>query len=411
MRILLPEYLLPRREDRPALARRWSIEDNDIVSDNPLYHGGTWVELDIDLRPVDGFRVNFDLVAEHRGISYGVHDTHNMIVYPRYLFALDSAVRLGQEQLRFGVAVGNYENLQLQEGLTMYNLAMQGSRWYLGWRNVQLTFTKIGDLLNGIGLNINDVDDFSLSVNNISISEKLQLDVTASIYNYISFFPTSDDASLSDNGSTLALGLDLDERMRLYAQAALRWVEFGSVPASERLAWLLGFSQTLRADDLEAAAKIEWRSYGHLFNQGYVDHRVMLRSDERSVYANTIGGNLYPLEAYKAPFSQWAVYTEYQDAKSVNAAVAQLTARYRLYDEIFAALNLDLNLVNADGEELFWYPFFEAGFDWRLLPGSGVRLIYSNRAMNLDKHYPTLYLYDGAVLELNAYFDLSLNAD
>jgi len=48
--------------------------------------------------------------------------------------------------------------------------------------------------------------------------------------------------------------------------------------------------------------------------------------------------------------------------------------------------------MDVSNEEPFLYPFYNLGLGWSPVRGTTIALSHTNRAMNLDKHYPTLYL-------------------
>ena len=99
------------------------------------------------------------IIAEHRGSSYGVYSARNIVVYPRLQFQFDTAARIFGERIEFHDAIGNFTNLRQIEGLLMYNVDGKGLQTSVGWHDLHLNLYKLGDMLNGIGLNTNDAND------------------------------------------------------------------------------------------------------------------------------------------------------------------------------------------------------------------------------------------------------------
>ncbi len=103
--------------------------------------------------------------------------------------------------------------------------------------------------------------------------------------------------------------------------------------------------------------------------------------------------------------SQWAVFTDYQRL-NVAGLTFYVDLTVPIYRGIFFKGLLDWNRIAAQGQEPFVYPFYCGGFGWQ--PFAGVSLLYSltNRTMNLDRAYPTLYLYEFPTSEMRLSWDL-----
>ncbi|HEX7846226.1 MAG TPA: hypothetical protein VF476_10545, partial [Chitinophagaceae bacterium] len=126
-------------------------------------------------------------------------------------------------------------------------------------------------------------------------------------------------------------------------------------------------------------------------------------ANEIEMYANTTGKYLYPLRKFDTPFSQWAVFTEYS---GYNLWALSCTGQleYSLDKKFSLMLDYDLNAITAKldkgfginpGEERrssFIYPFFKSGFRYSPIREFYFSVYVTNKAMNLDIGYPTLYL-------------------
>jgi hypothetical protein len=383
------------------------------VSDNPLFHGAAYFDFKLNFSGY-GFTIGTDIFAEHRGISYGVFNTRNMILFPKFRMAFDSSFKLFGEKFEAAVFVGNHENLRLYEGLSLYNMECQGSVFYLKWRNFKLSRIKIGDLEYCIGLGINDVDDFILSAENLCIWNDWKLDIKAGISQYLfsyafSSFIYPDNETGSQN---LSFALHNDN-FRIYSQLGIRGSN-SNIDFKWRSAFLAGAKYKYESENLRLDLTGEYRYYGYYFNQNLYSKNVHYReivssgsNDYISGYANTIGTNLYPLFSLNAPFSQWAVYTEYQN-KNVMALVFQLNGTYKFYDNFVFKANLDYNYIRASYEDGFLYPFYNIGIGYEPIKDNYILVSSTNKAMNLDKSYPTFYLYKvpRIMLTFNFNFDL-----
>lgn len=402
--VYLPDYLEVRREDQPNLRRNWDLFGTG-VTDNPLFHGAAWMEVGGTFSPFGGLAADLALYAEHRGISYGVNSRDAIFVVPRYKLRLDSNYHVFNEKIDLGIHVGDTRNARLHEGLIIENIDVQGSHFYLGYGKLRLEYTKIGDLLNQIGLNINDLDDFSLYWRDQELfSPRWRLDLALS-RTFIDPFFTSTDITdaLYGNHVSFAASVTFDSTQRVYAQAARRFSKRDEHSHGELMAFVLGLNSRIESGPLRAAATLEWRRYGALFNSGYYNRNVYFREETGGNYNNTQGDNVYPLEAFDRGFSQWAVYTELRNEAVVEAFILRSDIRLNFYRDFYAGLQLDLNFIDNDIAGPANYTFQTWTLGWEPRPGNSLQMGLTNKTMNLDKHYPTFYEFaQGFALELRA---------
>jgi hypothetical protein len=348
------------------------------VSDNPLYHGATFANLAASIEIIGGIVLEGEVVGEHRGISYGVYAVDEMIVFPRVRLAFDTTFTLFSQPFRAIARVGNFSGDRWGEGLTFYNMDWQGSDLELGWRWLRIWRKHIGDAAYGIGLAIDDATDFGIGVLDLPLADSLFVDAQASMIDYHSY---------GDEGTTGSIGLRYGSSARAYAQYESRAPLLFASSTGDHSAFLVGIDGELRVGDLSIRGRAEWRHYGASFNA--------MRSSESARYrtqSSTIGEFLYPLDYLERPFSQWAVFTEYQGL-DVEGQTLQLDARYRLPFGFVAVAKLDWNNIAPAGAEEFMYDFYDIGLGWEPIEGSSIIVSRTNRAMNLDLHYPTYYLY------------------
>ena len=187
----------------------------------------------------------------------------------------------------------------------------------------------------------------------------------------------------------------------MHASGVAAYVEYGirNIDGPEKTAFLAGVSYGLNASCISLNAHAEYRYYGALFNSGFYEPGGI--SGKYSLGSKF----LYPIELYDRPFSQWAVFTDYQGL-NVSGLTFYADLKVPIYSGLFFKGLLDLNQIRAQGQTPFVYPFYVWGFGWQ--PFAGVSLLYSftNRTMNLDRSYPTLYLYKSPTSEMRMMWDL-----
>ncbi|HSG27341.1 MAG TPA: hypothetical protein VLA34_02585 [Candidatus Krumholzibacterium sp.] len=397
LKVKIPDYLI---RDLESGNKGWLLDlDEGTISDNPLLHGAMYGRFSVSAGK-DGVSLATEIIAEHRGASYGVYSSENTIVIPRFLAAIDTSFGDRFGGLRFGILAGNLDDFVMGEGLTIYNIDVQGAAIYLGAGKARVTYTQIADLSAGIGLGIGDLYDLSLSVRDITLPLSLSLKAEAGYFSC--YIDRAVDDELPDRGLNLSASIEHDSSFRLYTPAGIRDAGEEVEQDSRSMAHLVGAGYRLERGRLSAGLVAERRYYGRYFNLGYKsgDSSFMYRTGDGS----TIGSHLYPLTSYLRPLSQWAVYTEYQ-GRDVLSWIFRCDAKYRLVKGLDARMVLDLNHIDVSNEDSFVYPFYDAGIIWEPTEGFTFGLSHTNRGMNLDMHYPTLYLLEPGT------FMITLNAD
>lgn len=356
------------------------------VSDNPLYHGGTFAKLGALVTFIDGVTLDAEIVAEHRGISYGVYATDEMIIFPRMLLGLDTTfTAITGDPVRVIARVGNFTDLRWYEGLQYYNMDGQGSDIEIGWSWLRLWRRQIGDAVYGLGLGIGDVAEFGAGLLDVPLSDSLTADLSIGHTIYAGT-PYRDD-----EGFNYSLGLEWGSIGRLYGEIGTRNLSFGALSGNES-AFLLGLDGRYALGPVDIAGRAEWREYGRGFNEGRTSH-ARFRSP-----GSTIGDFLYPLDYLERPFSQWAVYTEYQS--DITAFTLQLDTRVHLPYGFLLRAVLDFNEIQGGDWPVDSYDFFDIGLGWEPVRGLSIIASRTNRAMNLDRSYPTYYMYTTPVQAL-----------
>jgi hypothetical protein len=369
------------------------------ATDNPLYHGASYIDIDTRFDVLPGFKVQANLVAEHRGMSYGVYDSRNMIVYPRIHLSADTAIHPFGERIQLHASTGHISDGSLYEGLTIYNLDWQGSNFWIKWKYFKLEYHKIGDLEAWIGLDAGDADDLIISAEEIPIAGGWKADLRAGRYRYttweVAILPTENN--VSEEGGTVSLGIYPSEDYRLYAQYGSRDEGYSRASASCRSAYLVGASGNQSIGKLDLRTRAEYRHYGSTFNQGYIDRLRGVPKYRDGI--STIGDYLYPLSHFSRPFSQWAVFTDYQN-QYIDGLSLYLKAIYKLPYDVVLYGEIDLNQMFPETAEKFLWAFYDVGIGWSPRKGLLLRWTYSNKGMNLDRHFLMFYMYQDPAMNL-----------
>jgi hypothetical protein len=393
-RLRMPAYMKSERYDAP-MAAYYSALKTDDLTDNPLLHGAMYSHMALDARSA-GLRLSCKLIAEHRGTSFGTYATKNVVVMPTFLVSVDTSFVIGGETFQADIEGGNFDDYKLFEGLTIYNMDVQGYHIHLKWRLLKLSVDHISDLGVGIGLGIDDEADYAVSAEDVSLGGRLKLDASAGYFEYLG---SSDAVSgLRRNGMNVSAALRWSDWIRFYTQVGIRGADDPSLGGLERCADLIGLAyRDELKEKLDLGLTAEYRYYGRYFNKGHTyDGTCFLYrgfdgyGSECSSW-NTVGAHLYPLHVFFRPFSQWAVYADYE-GRDVQSLIFRADASYKLPGNCTLACNLDFNYLDVSNEDPFLYPFYDLGFAWAPAPGTTISISHTNRAMNLDKHYPTLYL-------------------
>jgi len=393
--VILPEALNIRRPNEPALQQKWELFGDDLT-DNPLRHGASYINLTAEAG-YHGISAKTSIFAEHRGASYGPLTLKDIVLFPKFFFAFDTSFNIFDEKFSLGVSIGNYDNINLYEGLNLYNLDVQGDNWYIKWRYLKFEYNKIADLLYGIGLNMDDANDYIFSLENIEFADNFFVTLKYGFYSYNAYPITFDDNN--NEGNTFSASISYKDLIRLYLQYGNRNNDNTDFTSGESGAFLGGLNVKYTDNIFNIFAKAEYRSYGKFYNLYYYNQNIYFRDSSRRTYSNNVGPELYPLYYYDRKFSQWAVFTEYQ-GMDVSCLTFQLDSKAYLIDKFYIYLNLDINNITAGYYESFTYSFFDYGAGYEVMEDNFIAIGVTNKAMNLDNSYPTFYQYANSVIKM-----------
>jgi hypothetical protein len=404
--IKIPENIRLRRIASPA-----APTDFTHGTDNPLRHGAYYVRVRAEAiyRSV---KFQLDLYGEHRGVSYGVFNNSNTTVYPvLYLEGRDS-FHLFRQKVIIDGKVGTFLNHCEDAGLLLYNLDTEGltldatvAKWSFG-------YSLFGDLYHGIGLNI---DDFhSLRVNR-TLGRNGKTKVGASL-NMIA-------PPLAKRSDHLIWNVFANRNLNIgsiFLQVGYRNVNRSDTNfvkgIKEQLGVVAGVKIKKKVSRWQLNNQLEIRFYGKSFNSDRWSQELRYRDLSVSpIYGNTIGKHLYPLRKYETPFSQWAVFTEYQGSNI--AGINWLgDIQYPVTPKFELGLEYDLMLLLTDREsanvpvknDSFLYSFFTLNLLYTPWSDFEAGIILTNKGMNLDVGYPTLYQFKSPFLGIRLLADIPL---
>jgi hypothetical protein len=387
-RFVLPAWIRMIRQEYPLIKGR-NKKMRDVLSDNPLYHGASYFDFYMHYNLSKNISIQTHLFAEHRGISYGIFSTSAMVVYPMFRGELKKTFSFMNSQWDFDAILGCFADLRLYEGLNFFNLDTQGTNISLRKGHLKASFFLAGDLINGIGLNIDDLIDYSIAYYSDDHRGSFQYQIQVGV---------------SDVGRkfkryiwNLAASILSPKRFSLYTQISYKkkkdffqW-ETSHPSIADMCGALLGFKYNLETIETHFLFTFEIRYFGKYFNAGNCDHNVVYRKEYGGEYNNTVGPNLYPLRWFNRPFLQWAVFTEYQ-SKNIAGVTSVISFKKQLLMDLFVRADIDFNYLFTEGEPSFLYPFYDLGLAWRFFKLGEIKVSLTNKSMNLDIYYPSFYL-------------------
>jgi hypothetical protein len=376
----------------------------DTITDNPLQHGAIYLALKTQTSYKSKIFLFADVYGEQRGISYGIFNRNNTVLYPVIRIEAKDTQNIGKHAFILSGKAGQFLDERLDEGLVIDNIDLQGFQIGFKWKDIQFHYTHYGDLSYGIGLNIDDLSHIALQKQWESRGH-IGLSVVGSQPPYQ---PLRDHLNFSLFGG-IGFGAN-----KLYAQIGYRpYVNPVFVShdfrLGEQLAAVLGWQWSKKKGSFRHDHTFELRYYGFGFNAGYYNWDTVLyrraATDVLNNYANSIGTYLYPLRKFDTPFSQWALFTEYQGF-DLGVATLRGNTSYRLSPQLEAFTEYDFNLIYSElfgvpWKNFYLYPFFNAGLTYLPARNMQVRSSLTNKAMNLDVNYPTHYLLKKLCFELS----------
>lgn len=375
--------LLPRRINDPSVRNVWNL-DNDLISDNPLFHGSYFFKLGARFKFGKSLTVTGSINAEQRGFSDGVFSRRTRNFYP--YFNAKYSNQLGKFSYLF--QVGDFRNFKIYEGLTFYNLETQSWIFKLKYGKFFVKHIGVGDLLVGIGLGIDDVYDYSFGFENLVLNQDSTL-----ILNLTSGY-SNNRGSFGGGFWNFSNNLNFENKYSFYSQVSRN--------RQSNIAFLLGIKiKSNFLDKVDFQTSLEYRNYSSGFNLGYVNTVYYRNPTEGAGFTNSSNNVFIPLDYYERNFSQWAVFSEYQNV-DIKGISLNSDIRYNMVENIFFHIKLDFNWLISK-EETFLYPFYYIGFGSQPISSTEISLALTNKAMNFDKNFPTFYTSEKPYFLLRLY--------
>jgi hypothetical protein len=401
--VLYPDYLYIQRLIMGQYSFYiWTMEER-VLTDNPLRHGASYIDFMFKSKPTENLSIFASLVAEHRGFSLGTYNQYGSSSYLKYLIDYRKRINSGflngfGEFQEINLKVGTFQDFRYYEGLQLYNIDFQAVYGHFQLGHLRLSHLHIGDLKFGIGLNIGDWADYMVSLEDIQLSKILSADIRVGIANYMgSFDPEIDVINFS-------IGIEKRHAIKSYFQAGYRIIKNES-SIWPRMAWLAGVYFKNSTSRIQFQNRFEFRRYGKAFNSD-LRSKVQYRDWQRHPIGNYVGSQLYPLNLFERPFGQWAVFTEYAD-KDVNGFILKSSIKYYINHSLFINSDLDINIIDAEDERPFEYPFYKIGLGFKAKKYTYLLVSITNKAMNLDLHYPSFYCMKYPLLQFELKRDLN----
>jgi hypothetical protein len=394
-RVRMPAYIKRYRESTNTLPVR-----PDTITDAPFRHGAVYAALKTTTRIFNRIQLNADIYGEYRGYSYGTFSESNTVLYPVFNISFKDSFWIRNKPLVLYAETGQFLNEKMDVGLMIYNMDLQRTTVTLRYINSQLSGTDYTDLYNGINLNIDDLA-------HVSFTQFFNNDRTRAGVSWVVAPP-----NLFKNGYHTFISLfghlTSHKGNSYYGQigynTSYNRLDYVYKGFNRQVAALAGMEHHFNSKRFSIDNKTEIRYYGHTYNSYHHDAILRYRKpayNPEMMYDNTIGKYLYPIRKFNTPFSQWSVFTEYQD-RNVFAASLTGNMSYRSSKKICFLLNYDINGIYArldkifastiDDRSRFIYPFFKAAVRYYPIEEGYISFFVANKTMNLDIGYPTHYL-------------------
>ncbi|MEM7039286.1 MAG: hypothetical protein AAF570_20080, partial [Bacteroidota bacterium] len=376
--------------------------DPTLVQDNPIFHNSLFVNFHTRIDIAKGVGLYAGLITEQQGFSNGNFNLNRTAIFPQARIEASRHFRLLRQRFQVYGALGSFRNFRFMEGLMLYGLDLQGIDFNLKWKRLRLRYVQIGDISETIGLEVDEFYSPNLGLDSVPIGKVWKLDAMVGLFwNTHSF-----------QGATASVGLYRPGGWRLYAQVGHNGHEFeraeaflGPTTLSQRLAFVTGAQGKYEKGRFSVDGRLEYRRYGKRFNLGRKDVGVGFRDGTTYLFGalGPVRNGHYPMQYYARPFAQWAFFTDFQEGGAsspdrptvVNVSALTLLAdlRFRLHPEIFLHLELDHNLVFAEGYAPFYYPFTTFAVEWEPAKGNRLGIWLTNKGMDYQLHYPTHQLF------------------
>lgn len=357
------------------------------LTDQPHEHGSIFTHFSTKTTFKKDYVFYANLLMEYRGESYGANDLNNAVVFPFLYGQLKDTIRIKRRPVELFLHIGDLFQYRLNQGLQVYNVDIQAMIVRMKYEDWQFQIVHLPDHSRGIGVALEELFSFNLSrfFEDHKINFAFELNSNSPYQDPLS-------STLLPNQYYTHLSLDYEYQLedigKFYAQIGAR--KFDTNFNQEAIAFLVGADLELQKEDLSIQLRPELRYYAKNYNLGYYNPTALFRDNSISThYGNTVGRYLYPLKNYDYPYSQWAVFTEYQNQNVLGYGL-NVELDKKLWNNFGVRFLADFLGIRADesNHQTFlytWNIYYEPTDDLY------IRTMVTNKVMNLDAHFQTFY--------------------
>ncbi len=365
---------------------------------SPFMHNAIYFKLGVLLEYKNKYRLSFTPYFEQRGWSVGIINNDNNLLYNFFSIEVQDTIHIKQNDLTVDAKMGNYyEEEERFTGLRAYNIDMQGLYSSLSYKRNRMLFTYAGDLIENIGLLIDEYFYFHY-LREVNGNSNTELGATFNIIRhrprrfldhqiYCSYGLTFHHI-FSDN---LEINLIADYADRKLPNPQEKYANLGGLLE-------LNYKYNAKRIKLNLSAGYRYFGYNYLknhyetfFRNDYFRYRSIIYGQD---FPNDKGPMLYPLKNYFRPVSQFALYSEYQPENNMTGIEFSACWEQQLSKKIgnkadLELLNIHKNIHNYNN--YYFYYYYTNFIYYEMFPGFKGGLYVTNKLMNLDVQYQTFY--------------------
>lgn len=339
-----------------------------FATDNPFTHLALFSSFNYYASYNKKYFIDARILAEQRSHSGGNNYIGNLVLFPMFKFTFIDTFSIFNKNIAINGKGGDLWNEDWLDNLRLYNIDFNGLDLNVAYKKIKLGYSRIADLSNNIGLNIEENFKYYLVYTRnknkfgISLERNFLLSAPALDYNItlLSEFVIKEKSVFK---------LQLNKRIN------------GKIANNNLPAIFAGVK-------LSDYLSINARFYPKEFNQGFKDlNRIRYRGSLPTPY---VGLQLYPLKNYFRNLNQWAFFTERSNIDILNFEVIYHNT-IRLTSVFSIDNRIDFNL-NVENKTLKFYPLYDVGVALQPIDKFKFRFSLTNKIMNLDNYYQTFYL-------------------
>lgn len=365
---------------------------------SPFMHNSVFMKTGLNITYNNKYQIISSIFMEQRDWSRGLLAKNTTFVFMKTRIVLADSFALLRRKFNWYFDVGDlYSGDEMEFGLKAYNIDLQGINASLSVKNFRWTLLYAADMSQSEGLNIDEYVRTKVmwKHQNISMKGKLYTGIS------IDYMKNIIDRQKGIKADRFNLGYLVSEvfsenfRIDFIADYSLNSPEIvKGVWPNTAIFLEVNYHKKTKLSNLIVKPKIRfyginYKSENYENSYFYYDYRY-----RRTYYPYSDGPFLYPLKNYFYPVSQYAFYTEYQNAGDILSleleAMLDFTF-YRKFHSQFSIEGFNIHRKVNNGKDYFSYLFYTyylyASFEGGLQAG----LYLSNKQYNQDVHYMTFY--------------------